>query len=257
MINLFLFRLIHYLKYLFRAVGPHSLHSPFLFELYNQVVKPSSHFRLGNVEKLRKELKADHQVIDLFDLKTKNSLRKTVSSVANSSLSTPKFSSFLFLLINYLKATKVLETGTSLGINSLYMAGPTSVKKVNTIEASPILASLAKKQFSKLLQHKIEIKIGTVQDELESLIVKEQPEICFIDADHHSEAVKRCVDLIVKHNSNVKCIVIHDIYWSEDMYNGWKQLIESDQFDLTLDLFQAGIIFPTMSMPKQHFVLRF
>ncbi|WP_436516718.1 O-methyltransferase [Ekhidna sp. To15] len=257
MIKLFLFRLRHYLKYRLRAVGPHSLHSPFLFDLFNNAIKPAAKFRLENVEQLRSELKSDHQIIDLFDLKEKKSYRKTVSSISKSSLSEPKFSAFLYLLIKHLKVTRVLETGTSLGINSLYMAGPELIKKVNTIEASPIIASLAKKQFSKLLQHKIEIKIGTIQDEFEALVVREQPEICFIDADHRSEAVKYCLDHLLKHCPQIKCIVIHDIYWSEDMLKGWKEMVDNDEFRLTIDLFQAGLIFPKIDMPKQHFTLRF
>lgn len=252
-----MFRLRCYLKYRVRAVGPHSLHSPFLFDLYNRVIKPSARFRLTNVEKLRSELKNNHQIIDLFDLKEKKNYRKTISSIAQTSLSTPKFSAFLYLLIRHLKVTKVLETGTSLGINSLYMAGPELIQKVCTIEASPIIASLAKKQFSKLLQHKIEIKEGTVADEFESLIVKEQPEICFIDADHRSSAIKLCIDLLVRHCPQIKCIIIHDIYWSEDMLKGWNELIQIEHFSLTIDLFQAGLIFPNMDMPKQHFTLRF
>ncbi|MEP1032135.1 class I SAM-dependent methyltransferase [Ekhidna sp.] len=257
MIRLFLFRLRHYLKYRFRAVGLHSLHSPFLFELYNLVIKTSLDFRLENVEKLRKELKADHQIIDLYDLKEKKNYRKTIRSIAQTSLSKPKFSAFLYLLINHLKVTRVMETGTSLGINSLYMAGPERVKKVSTIEASPIIASIAKKQFSKLLQHKIEIKVGTVQEEFEALIVKEQPEICFIDADHRAEAVKLCVDHLINHCPHIKCIIVHDIYWSDDMFQGWNDLVKKNAFTLTIDLFQAGLIFPNMDMPKQHFTLRF
>ena len=257
MSKLLVFRLQHYLKYRLKAVGLHALHSPFLFDLYNQVIKPSSNFRLANVEKLRNELKKNHQIIDLFDLKEKKNYRKTISSIAHTSLSTPKFSSFLYLLIDHLNVKKVLETGTSLGINSLYMAGPALIQKVCTIEASPIIASLAKKQFSKLLQHKIEIKEGTIADEFESLIVKEQPELCFIDADHRSSAIKQCVGLLIKHCPQVKCIVIHDIYWSKDMLKGWNELIRMKHFSLTVDLFQAGLIFPNMDMPKQHFTLCF
>lgn len=238
-------------------MGPHALHSPFMFALYNQVVKPAKKFRLENVEKLRNELKSDHQIIDLFNLKTQQSHRKTVSSIAQTSLSHPKFSSFLYHLIKYLKAKNVLETGTSLGINSLYMAGPELVSKVSTIEASPIIATIAKKQFSKLLQHKISIKVGTVQDEFEALVVKEQPEICFIDADHRSEVVYTCVEQLVTHCPSIKCIIIHDIYWSPDMLNGWNTLTQNPNFALTVDMFQAGLIFPNLDTPKQHFTLRF
>ncbi len=255
--SIFWFRLQNYLKYQLKAVGPHSLHSPFLFELYNKVIKPCRSFKLKNVEKLRQALKSDHEVIDLFDLKTKKSYRKTVSSIAKTSLSTPKFSSFLYKLIEWLDVERVMETGTSLGINTLYMAGPEKVKRVLSIEASPIISSIAQKQFSKLLQHKIEIKQGTIHEVFAPILIKEQPELCFIDADHRSHAVNSCIESIMTHNKAIKCIIIHDIYWSPDMLKAWKQIISDTRFKLTVDIFQAGLIFPKMEMPKQHFTLRF
>ncbi len=243
--------------YKIRAVGPHSLHSPFIFDLYNRVIKPSRKFRLQNVESIRRSLKNDHRVIDLYDLKTKLNYRKTISSIAHTSLSSPKFSSFLNQLIGYLQVSKVMETGTSLGINCLYMAGPQHVKKVSTLEASPIIASIAKEQFAKLLQHKIEIVTGTIQDIFESMVVRDRPELCFIDADHRSEAVCFCIEKLMEHTPEIKCIIVHDIYWSKDMLNGWHQLVSDGRFPLTVDLFHAGIIFPNLIMPKQHFTLRF
>ncbi|MEO9869523.1 O-methyltransferase [Ekhidna sp.] len=221
------------------------------------MIKPSKGFRIQNVEELRSLLKSDHRIIDLYDLKSQSNYRKTISSVAKTSLSTPKFSAFLHLLINYLKIETVVESGTSFGINSLYMAGPETVKRVITIEASPIISAIAKEQFSKLLQYKIEIKEGTVQDTFESIIVKEQPQLCFIDADHRSNAIEFCINTTLTQNPTVKCIVIHDIYWSPDMLLIWKKLISDGRFNLTIDIFQAGLLFPNMEMPKQHFVLRF
>lgn len=137
------------------------------------------------------------------------------------------------------------------------MAGPSNVKKVVTIEASPILSKIAKNQFEKLLQHKIDISQGVIEGKFESAIIKEQPNLCFLDADHRSDAVKWCIDKIMTHQQKIKCIVVHDIYWSKDMKEAWKQIIEDNRFKLTIDLFQAGVIFPTIDMPKQHFFLRF
>lgn len=254
---MFLFRLKNYLKYRSKAVGSHALHSPFLFDLYKQVIKPSKKFRYENVEKLRNELRNDHRVIDLFDLKTQINYRKTISSIAKTSLSQSRFSAFLNLLIDFLQISRVLETGTSLGINTLYMAGSESVERVSTIEASPIISSIAKEQFAKLLQHKIEITTGTIQDVFESVVVRDCPQLCFIDADHRSEAVRFCIDTLMTHVPEIKCIIVHDIYWSEDMLDSWQQMVSDDRFPLTVDLFQAGLIFPNLEMPKQHFTLRF
>ena len=224
---------------------------------FYQVIKPAKKFSLTNVEKLRSELKRDHQLVDLYDLKTGTSFRQTVSSIAKRSLSTQKFSSFLYLLAEFLSAERIVETGTSLGINALYLAGPQKVKQVATIEASPILSKIAKNQFEKLMQHKIEITQDVIQSKFEANIIKVQPDICFLDADHRSEAIKWCIGKIMDHHPKIKCIVVHDIYWSKDMKEAWGTIVEDEQFSLTLDLFQAGIIFPNMEMPKQHFTVRF
>ncbi|WP_421765636.1 O-methyltransferase [Ekhidna sp.] len=252
-----LFRIKSYISYLTRCVGPHALHSPFLFDLYNQVVIPSKKYRLASVENLRNNLKKNEQIVDLYDLKTGKNYRQTVGYIAKTSLSRTRFSAFLNRLIDYLAIERAVETGTSLGVNTLYMAGSDKVKRVVTIEASPILASIATKQFSELLQHKIQINEGTIQDIFESTIASVQPELCFIDADHRSGAVLFCLDKIMKHCPEIKCIVIHDIYWSQDMLKAWNQVQADFRFNLTIDIFHAGIIFPNKEMPKQHFALRF
>jgi len=233
------------------------LHSPFLFDLFNEVIKPAHRFRLENVEALRKSLKSNHEVIDLFDLKSQKNYRKTISSIAKTSLSEPTFSALLFKLIEWLGVKRIMETGTSLGVNALYMAGPETVQKLTTVEASPIIAQIAQRQFATLFQNKIEIRQGTIQNVFESTIIKEQPELCFIDADHRSEAVAMCLEQIIQHTPTIQCIIIHDIYWSPDMQLQWKKIITDRRFRLTIDLFQAGLIFPNQEMPKQHFVLRF
>lgn len=137
------------------------------------------------------------------------------------------------------------------------MAGPDQVNEMVTIEASPIIASIASKQFSKVFQRKISIKQGTIQNVFETTVVKFKPDFCFIDADHRGEAVRTCIEVLVDHCPSIKCIVIHDIYWSEDMLKEWHRVKNDPRFNLTVDLFQAGLIFPSIQMPKQHFTLRF
>lgn len=150
-----------------------------------------------------------------------------------------------------------METGTSFGINALYMAGPSRVSKVVTVEASPIIASIAMKQFEKVFQDKIEIRQGTIQEVLESEVIKMKPELCFIDADHRSSAVGFCLETLMKHSPEIQCIIVHDIYWSADMLEAWNRIVQDPRFPLTVDLFQAGAIFPQLETPKQHFTIRF
>ncbi|MEM8939103.1 MAG: class I SAM-dependent methyltransferase [Bacteroidota bacterium] len=250
-----MFRSYQFLKYSVKALGPHSLHSPFLYSLFNQVIKPSKSYRIKKIEKLRKELLSNNHTVKVMDFKSGKTLTRTISLIARTSVSNKKFSSFLNLLITFLKVSSVLETGTSLGINALYLAH--SVNSLVTIEGSEALASLARKNFKFCNKKNIRLVKANMYQALESEIIKNKPDFIFLDADHRSTAVAFCINLILKHTPSVKCIVIHDIYWSRDMYEMWNQLIDDPRFTLSIDIFQAGLLFPQLSMEKQHFKLCF
>lgn len=162
----------------------------------------------------------------------------------------------MHLLINELSVETVLETGTSLGINTLYL-GRTSAKKVVTLEASPIISELAKKEFGRLGESKIILEFGDITKTFEPSIVRHEPDLIFLDADHRGSTIKRQIEQIMKLPKQVVCIVIHDIYWSKDMRDVWKEFVSDDRFDLSVDIFQAGLLFPHKDIEKQQFTLRF
>lgn len=195
-------------------------------------------------------------VVDVIDFKNNVSRRKTISSIAKSSLSAPKFSAFLHLLINELQSKTALETGTSLGVNTLYL-DHSSAQKTITMEASPILSELAKKEFTNRSIKSIVFEFGDIHRTFISTLVRHQPDFIFLDADHRGSVVKKQVDQIIEHSKKVECIVIHDIYWSKDMNSAWNDLISDNRFTLSIDVFQAGILFPSKGTEKQHFTLRF
>ena len=162
---------------------------------------------------------------------------------------------FLHYLVNYIQAKSALETGTSLGINALYLA-KSQLQSVTTIEGSQVIATLARKNIQSFSQ-KVRIINNNLYQALEEEIVRNKPDFYFLDADHRSSAIAFCVDLILKHTPEAKCIVIHDIYWSKDMKEIWLELTRDPRFNLSIDLFQGGLLFPNLEMPKQHFTLRF
>jgi predicted O-methyltransferase YrrM len=257
LINTLLFRAKHFIHHIFTANGAHALHSPFLYKLYNEAIIPSPSSLIPEIERIRKELKRNHLLVDVINFKLEKNEKKPISSIAKSSLSQPKFSSFLRLLLNYLNAESVLETGTSLGVNALYMSSSSSIEKVITLEGSPIIAELAKKQFQKENAKKIELIQGNIYETFVPALVKNTPDVIFLDADHRSVAIDFYVENIMNHLPQIKCIVIHDIYWSQDMFEKWQEITTDNRFTLTVDIFQAGLIFPNQEMPKQHFKLKF
>ncbi|MEP1094296.1 MAG: hypothetical protein ABJG78_04265 [Cyclobacteriaceae bacterium] len=250
------FTLASYLNYRIKAVGAHSIHSPFVYKLVTQIIKRASTFRIPEIEAARKRFKSNHEIIDVIDFKANSSLRKPISSVAKSSLSTAKFSAFMHLLTNELDIDTVLETGTSLGVNTLYLSR-SSAKKIVTMEASSIISEIAKKEFASLDAGKIILESGDITKTFEPAIIRHEPDLIFLDADHRSSVLKRQIEQLMKLPKQVKCIVIHDIYWSKDMRDTWNELVSDSRFELSIDIFQAGLLFPHKDIEKQHFTLRF
>jgi len=250
------FTVASYLNYRFKAVGAHSIHSPFVYKLFTQIVKRASTFRIPEIEISRNRLKNNHDIIDVIDFKTNSSLRKPISTVAKNSLSTAKFSAFMHLLVNELGAKTVLETGTSLGINTLYLSRASS-EKIVTMEASPIISELAKKEFASLNESKITLEFGDITKTFEPAIIRHEPNLIFLDADHRGSTIRRQIEQIMKLPKLVDCIVIHDIYWSESMRDVWNELVLDRRFELSIDIFQAGLLFPHKDIEKQQFTLRF
>ncbi|MCP4457597.1 MAG: hypothetical protein GY816_06165 [Cytophagales bacterium] len=244
-----------YLNYWLRAKGSHSLHSPFLFNLYNKAFKLAPISLIPDFEKIRSALLKNDEPVDVVDFKTGRTHLRTIGSVARTSLSKPKFSNLLRLLCDELKIKTILETGTSLGLNALYLSRGKSVEKVVSIEGSDIIYQLAKKHLSQTKS--IKLRSGDIYELFESNLVQHEPELIFLDADHRKSAVDFHLNNINQHCPKIKCIVIHDIYWSSDMATAWQEIVQNQNYSLTIDIFQAGIIFPNQQMEKQHFTLRF
>lgn len=143
-----------------------------------------------------------------------------------------------------------------MGINTLYLATAGGTKTV-TIEGSIILAELAKKQFERMGASDILIESGDVNKIFQSVVVRHEPDFVFLDADHRGATILNQVEILLQNEMKPRCIVIHDIYWSKDMNETWKRLVKDERFNLTIDIFQAGLIFSGKNMEKQHFTLRF
>ena len=219
------------------------------------MIQRTEKHKIDQIEVLRKKLRADQSLIELTDLKSGQTKMTSIGTEAKKSASTAKFGSFLSLLIKMVNAQSVLETGTSLGLTTGYLA--THPAQVTSIEGSYTMARMAQKHFDALGYQNIEQVCGDLYEVLEGAIVKNSPDFYFLDADHRSTAVAFCIDLILRHTPTTKCIVIHDIYWSSDMKRIWHSLVQDPRFTLSIDLFQAGLLFPTLHMEKQHFTLHF
>ena len=252
-----------YLKYLFSARSAGSIHSPFVFELYRDVIQNKSSFPgFRKVEELRSSLLRSSETIDTIDLGAGSNIlstkKKKISSIVKSYSKTEKYGRLLFRLADFFKPEKILELGTSLGLSTAYLASPSGSIRVTTLEGCPETADAARKNFKKISLENIEVITGNFNDTLSAALKKTgNPGLVFFDGNHRKEPTLRYFRECLEHSSAGSVFIFDDIHWSEEMEDAWIEIKKHSTVTCTIDLFFLGLVFFRKEMTKQDFVLRF
>lgn len=251
-----------YIYHILAAKNEHSIHSPFLFKLYTQVlVAPKKYYAFQDLVTLREDLQKNHQTLKVNDLgtgshRTVSDLRK-VSQIARHSSIPTKQGELLFRLLNYLEPKVIFELGTSLGMGTLYMQLAFKNAQVFTFEGAENIVNIAKDNF-KQFEVSPTIIEGDIDATLPIAITKvEQIDFAYIDANHNYEATMNYFKLLLQKMHEDSVVFIDDIRWSKEMENAWKEIINMEIVTLSLDFFNFGIVFFRKKQPKQHFHLNY
>jgi predicted O-methyltransferase YrrM len=255
----FVFKAVSYLNYLAKRKDEHSIHSPFVFNLYNHVLKDNRQFySFGAIEKARKELLDDEHEIEKIDFGAsgKNGKRK-ISTLAKNSKSA-EYGRILFRLTDYFGCKKIIEIGTSLGISGSYINMANKKAHFLTLEGCPNTTKVAKETFEKLELKKATILIGEFDFNFENSLKKlSNVDLIFFDGNHTFEATTKYFKLALDYIHNDSVFVFDDIYWSEEMSLAWNEIKNHSKVKITIDLFEIGIVFfREEQMEKQHYVLK-
>lgn len=250
----------HYFRYLGKASGPHGIHSPFIFDLVNEVLlSDDRYYAFESIEEERKRLlRSDKKIIrtDLGAGSQVSGKELKISSFAKASLCPEHLSRVLFKLSRYVRAKNVLEMGTALGITSAYLA-LSEVDKVVTLEGDPALLEESVAVWEKLGIQNIVGVPGNFDDILGKVIREHAPfDMVFVDGNHQLEPTLRYVEELKPHLSDQAVVVIDDIYWSQGMTSAWEKLKIDPTFSLTADLYRMGLLFKRPGVEKQDFVLK-
>ncbi|MFY0599029.1 MAG: class I SAM-dependent methyltransferase [Cyclobacteriaceae bacterium] len=251
-----LFAIREFIKYKFRAKNAHGIHSPFVFNLYNEVISKQDKSLSESCRRIRTETFRSKARIEYTNPKTGHKRDEIFANWAKRVTSTKKFNVFLIQLINHLEVKTVLETGTAAGINASCLS-LSNASRIVTIEGSNEISKIAQEVISRFGGEKVELIQGNVKDIFEEVLTNQAPDLVFLDADHRSETIEFYLDSIEHTTQQPKCILVHDIYWSKDMHQAWKRIVNSDKYTLTIDLFEVGLIFPNFPAQKQDFSIQF
>ncbi|MBL7917019.1 MAG: class I SAM-dependent methyltransferase [Bacteroidia bacterium] len=254
-------QILKYLKHYFAAnKNGHGIHSPFVYSLVENVFSNNHAFYdFEELLKLRIELEKDNTILSINDLgagsKTFTSTNRKVKDIAKRGISSKTQSEALFKLINYLNCTTIVELGTSIGLNTLYLSKSGKETKVYTIEGSEALCNYAKALFNKHKATNIISVLGNFDVKLPELFNEIKTfSLLYIDGNHTYEGTISYFNLALKHKTESSVIVFDDIYWSDEMEKAWREIQNNSEVTISIDCFYFGIVFfRKENKQKEHF----
>lgn len=85
---------------------------------------------------------------------------------------------------------------------------------------------------------------GSFQEQLPA-VLEETPSLDMmrIDGDHRGNAMLDYFERGMEKAHNDSLFILDDIHWSRSMEDAWHQLQKDERVTLTLDLYQAGLVF--------------
>ena len=238
------------------------MHSPFVFDFYNECLKNKSQFYIFNqIEIERKKLLQNNSVIEIKDFgagsTVNTSNKRKISDIAKNSLKEEFLGKQLFRIINYLKPNSILEIGTSLGITTSYLASINQKTPVTTLEGCKNTSKIALNTFQNLKLKNTTLALGEFSKTLPPIIDKiDKLDFVFFDGNHQYEATIDYFNLCKTKAYENTCFIFDDIYWSDGMTKAWQEIKNDPDIMISIDTFFFGICFFRTNQPKQHFVLR-
>ena len=278
-----------YLQYILRSVNEHSIHSPFVYTLYIEVISNKNKKDVFNeLNKIREELLNNNETIEVTDLgagSKKMSNTRKISDIAKHSVVNKKYGELIFRLTEYFKPKTILELGTSLGLSSLYLVKAAPNAKITSIEGCPNTYRFARslvirradpdsyRDVSSADSSKGHETLKRVQGDGKSVIELINSsfdeffdsdlqdlkfDLVYIDGNHTYEATVKYFDKLLALTDENSVLIFDDIYWSEGMTKAWEEIKAHPSVRVTIDLYKIGLVFfRKENKQKEDFLLRF
>ncbi len=243
-------QILHFIKHFFTARRKgHGIHSPFAYQLCEEVFyNPDSFYDFEILNEVRSSLWSNDTKIEVQDFgagsKTFGSNARRISAIAKYGISSNIQSELLYKLINYMGCKTSFELGTSLGLNTLYMAKACSQGQVYSFEGSPALVTIASGLAKQLQASNIHFVSGRFDDTLpQTLAAINKIDLLYVDGNHTYEATLRYFEMALPYVHEQSVMIFDDIYWSPGMTAAWKKITEHPEVTLSLDGFYFGLVF--------------
>ena len=255
-----LFPIIQYVRYFLIREGKHSLQSPFVFQLYRNLMVYAHENKQAfpEIEEVRKAFLHDKTKIEVRDLGAGShrfsSPVRSISDIARYSSSPKKFALLYQYFCSVTPAKTVIELGTCLGISSRYLSDVTK-GTFYTFEGAEGLMNVAKKH---LIDKRTQLIFGDISLTLPSFLCnKPVVDFAFLDANHSYSHTLSYFNQLAEHIHEESILIIGDIHWSAGMLKAWKEIIKSAHVRLSIDFYGCGVLLFKKGLKKSHYVLHY
>ncbi|MFM9006562.1 MAG: O-methyltransferase, partial [Flavobacteriales bacterium] len=207
------FEMSAYFRHLLNAVGPHGVHSPFVFDLLTFCSKsPIDISALQQLKQLRAAMRRDSRRLQKTDWGTGKSGEVKVSSMAVRSAQPLHHAIYIARLAQQLRCKTIVELGTSLGFTTAALGLLNKEARVFSIEGCMNTAQIAKENMARLNVSNVSILSG----EAMNVMLEWKTEILsadfiFIDCNHTYLATENFISFFEASEKENLTIVLDDI----------------------------------------------
>lgn len=256
--------LSRYLYFLVRSVNCHSIHSPAIYKLVDEILKKPINKDILNVFRLsRRELLKNRRVVEVSNFVNKNNRitysieMKSIGRIFCKTALSQKDGELLYRLVDHYKPQNIIELGTGFGISTLYIAQANPASALFTFEGCANKAEVATSLFRHNNLTNISLQTGIFDQLLPAVLDRmKSVDFVFIDGDHSSAGLLNYIKMLLPICTDTTIIALHDIHWSRDMEQGWQQLIGLPEVKVSIDFFTMGLLFFDPKLSKQDFRIR-
>jgi len=223
----------------------HGIHSPYLYRFITSVLQEKNpYYCFKQIEALRKKIYSEN-----FSILKNHSKRLRNKDAYNSQI--------IFRIIQDAPFKTLLELGTYIGIETLYMAMAKPNARCLSITKSAELAALAQKSFQEQELDKIDLRFIKPEDDFKTTL-SELDSLDFVlfnyisDPQETLELFKKCLPL----NNIGSIFVLMDIHKNQKMDAVWKKIKNHAEVQISIDTYDLGILLFNPELSKKNYVLR-
>lgn len=254
-----------FLVYLLKAKTRYVIHSPFVYEFVEKVLKDETkYFEYKMPDRTFRKYKRRKDIIDTTDFGKKAGENDfiisstTVGKIVRTRSHTIDQLHLLFRISKYFKPKTILEFGTAAGISTLYLTSGSPDSKIISLEGCIGLTEIAKKSFEKRNLNNIEVIAGNFDCTLPHILENiGNLDMVFFDGNHREIPTLNYFNQCIEHSDENSVFIFDDIHWSPGMERAWKKIKKDERVTITIDLFWAGLVFFRKGVAKQNFVIRY